>query len=64
MEKKGIRDDMVIATKYTSNYKRGKQEDHPISINRSVHVKVKVQTPKLTGVRFWTEGLEIVTRAW
>ena len=64
LEKKGIRDDMVIATKYTSNYKRGKQEDHPISINRSVHVKVKVQTPKLTGVRFWTEGLEIVTRAW
>ncbi|CAD6569009.1 MAG: hypothetical protein TREMPRED_004995 [Tremellales sp. Tagirdzhanova-0007] len=34
LEKNGFREDMVIATKYTSNYKRGKQENHPISINR------------------------------
>jgi len=34
LTKKGVRDDMVIATRYTSNYKRGKENDHPISINR------------------------------
>ena len=38
MTKRGNRDDLVIATKYTSNYKRGKGEKHPISINRWVIV--------------------------
>ena len=35
LKKRGVRDDMVIATKYTSNYKRAVPEKHPISINRS-----------------------------
>ncbi|RSH95711.1 hypothetical protein EHS25_000803 [Saitozyma podzolica] len=36
MAKKGVRDDMIIATKYTANYKSGgKASKHPISINRS-----------------------------
>jgi aryl-alcohol dehydrogenase-like predicted oxidoreductase len=30
----GCRDDMVIATKYTGNYKSGAPDKHPISINR------------------------------
>lgn len=35
MAKRGVREDLVIATKYTSNYKRFKEKDHPVSINRS-----------------------------
>jgi aryl-alcohol dehydrogenase-like predicted oxidoreductase len=30
----GNRDDLVIATKYTANYKSGKTDKHPIAINR------------------------------
>lgn len=39
MAKRGVREDLVIATKYTSNYKRGKEGEHPISINRCVAVR-------------------------
>ncbi|KAK1921493.1 NADP-dependent oxidoreductase domain-containing protein [Papiliotrema laurentii] len=35
MQKRGNRDDLVIATKYTANYKSGKTDKHPIAINRS-----------------------------
>ena len=38
MAKRGVREDLVIATKYTSNYKRFKEKDHPVSINREVGV--------------------------
>ncbi len=34
LTKRGVREDMVIATKFTSNYKRNKEKDHPVSINR------------------------------
>jgi aryl-alcohol dehydrogenase-like predicted oxidoreductase len=30
----GVRDDIVLASKYTSNFKRGKGAQHPISVNR------------------------------
>ena len=38
MKKRGNRDELVIATKFTSNYKRGKADKHPIAVNRWVPV--------------------------
>lgn len=35
MQKRGNREDVVIATKYTSNYKRFKEDQHPIRVNRA-----------------------------
>jgi len=31
----GVRDDLVLATKYTGNYKSGAKSQHPISVNRA-----------------------------
>ena len=30
----GNRDDLVVATKYTGNYKRNKDKENPIAVNR------------------------------
>ncbi|KAL5519544.1 AAD14_1 [Sanghuangporus vaninii] len=52
MEKRGIRDQMVIATKYTTNYKRG-ANDIPIKVNytgnnaKSLMVSVEASLKKL-----------------
>ncbi|KIJ54218.1 hypothetical protein M422DRAFT_153871 [Sphaerobolus stellatus SS14] len=51
-EKRGIRDQLVIATKYTTNYKRGK-DDVAIQMNyvgnslKSLHVSVEASLKKL-----------------
>ncbi|KAH9055771.1 NADP-dependent oxidoreductase domain-containing protein [Lactarius vividus] len=49
-EKRGIRDQLVIATKYTSNYKRG-QESHMVTYSgnhaKSLHVSVEASLKKL-----------------
>jgi aryl-alcohol dehydrogenase-like predicted oxidoreductase len=37
----GVRDDLVIATKFTGNYKSGKKSEHPISVNRWVVVVIQ-----------------------
>ncbi|KAI9440917.1 NADP-dependent oxidoreductase domain-containing protein [Lactarius indigo] len=49
-EKRGIRDQLVIATKYTTNYKRG-QESHMVTYSgnstKSLHVSVEASLEKL-----------------
>ncbi|KAI0264247.1 NADP-dependent oxidoreductase domain-containing protein [Gloeopeniophorella convolvens] len=51
-EKRGIRDQLVIATKYTTNYKRGKDEiSHKVNYTgnhtKSLHVSVEASLKKL-----------------
>lgn len=52
MEKRGVRDQMVISTKYSTNYKRG-AENIPIKINytgnghKSMHISVEASLKKL-----------------
>ena len=52
-EKRGIRDQLVIATKYTTNYKRGKERDIANMVNysgnstKSLHVSVEASLKKL-----------------
>ncbi|KAI0632845.1 aryl-alcohol dehydrogenase [Trametes polyzona] len=52
MEKRGIRDQMVIATKYTTNYKRGREDIKQKSAyvgnsRKSLHVSVEQSLKKL-----------------
>lgn len=52
MEKKGIRDQIVLATKYTTNFKRG-TDNIPVKINytgnshKSMHISVEASLKKL-----------------
>jgi len=61
MGKRGVREDLVIATKYTSNFKRGKEKDHPISINRYVVLQGD-DTVRRVQAEWWFVGREIVIR--
>jgi aryl-alcohol dehydrogenase-like predicted oxidoreductase len=53
MEKRGVRDQMVIATKYTTGYRACEREKEPIQTNftgnsvKSKHVSVNASLEKL-----------------
>ncbi|CAK7565643.1 MAG: hypothetical protein SEPTF4163_003566 [Sporothrix epigloea] len=53
MEKRGVRDEMVIATKYTSNFRSGLSSDNEITANtsgngtKSLHVSVNTSLKRL-----------------
>ncbi|KAI9657008.1 MAG: hypothetical protein M1821_003174 [Bathelium mastoideum] len=53
MEQRGVRDQMVIATKYTTDFKAGKRSEHSIHANytgnshKSMHVSLEASLKKL-----------------